>query len=99
MTRASSTICAALLAFYAQSCTREAATEQQCHAIFDRIVAIELEEMGFRDAALAARRTTELRARYQSAIRGCVGHDISANALTCVATAKTTEELSHKCLR
>jgi hypothetical protein len=88
-----------VLAFCAQSCTRERASEQQCHAIFDRIVEIELEEMGFRDAALAARRTTELRARYQNMIRGCVGRDISADALRCVATAKTTEELSHKCLR
>ena len=99
MTRARLSISAALLALCAQSCTRERATEQQCHAIFDRIVEIELEEMGFRDAALAARRTRELRARYESAIRGCVGHDISANALSCVATAKTTEELSHKCLQ
>jgi hypothetical protein len=99
MKRARLQICAAWLAFCAQSCTRERATEQQCHAIFDRIVEIELEEMGFRDAALAARRTNELRARYQNAIRGCVGRDISANALTCVATAKTTEELSHKCLQ
>ncbi|HET8932033.1 MAG TPA: hypothetical protein VFN67_01275 [Polyangiales bacterium] len=99
MTRACLCISAAWLAFCAQGCARERATEPQCHAIFDRIVQIELEEMGFRDAALAARRTAELRARYESAIRGCVGHDISANALTCVATAKTTEELSHKCLR
>lgn len=82
-----------------QSCTRERATEQQCHAIFDRIVEIELEEMGFRDVVLAARRKDELRARYQNAVRGCIGRDISARAMSCVATAKTTEELSHKCLR
>lgn len=90
--------CAVWLAFCVQSCTGERATEQQCHAIFDRIVEIELEEMGFRDPALAARHKTELRARYQSALRGCIGRDISAHALSCVATAKTTEELSHKCL-
>ena len=87
-----------LFALCVQSCTRERATEQQCHAIFDRIVEIELEEMGFRDAALAARRTTELRARHQNAVRGCIGRYISARAMSCVATAKTTEELSHKCL-
>lgn len=86
------------LALCVQSCTREGATAQQCHVIFDRIVEIELEEMGFRDVALAARHKTELRARYQSALRGCIGRDISARAMACVATAKTTEELSHKCL-
>lgn len=87
-----------LFALAAQSCTRELATEQQCHAIFDRIVEIELEEMGFRDAALAARHKADLRARHQSAVRGCIGRYISARAMSCVATAKTTEELSHKCL-
>ena len=79
-------------------CTREGATEQQCHAIFDRIVEIELEEMGFRDAALASRRKQELRAQHHGAVRGCIGRPISADAIACVATAKTTEELSHKCL-
>ena len=81
------------------SCTRERATEQQCHAIFERIVDIELEEMGFRDPALAARHKAELQARYARTLRGCVGHPISVRAMTCVASAKTTEELSHKCLR
>jgi hypothetical protein len=87
-----------LITLFVQSCTGERATEQQCHAIFDRIVEIELEEMGFRDVALAARRKDELRARHQSAVRGCIGRQISTRAMSCVATAKTTEELSHKCL-
>jgi hypothetical protein len=87
-----------LLTLYVQSCTRERASEQQCHAIFDRIVEIELEELGFRDGALAARRKAELRARYQSELRSCVGRSISDDVLPCVAAAKTTEELSHKCL-
>ena len=87
-----------VLTLCVQSCTRERASEQQCHAIFDRIVEIELEEMGFRDAALTARRKDELRARHQTAVRGCIGLQMSASAMTCVATAKTTEELSHKCL-
>lgn len=87
-----------LITLCLQSCTRERATEQQCHAIFDRIVEIELEEMGYRDVALAARRKAELRARHHNAVRGCVGRYISARAMSCVATAKTTEELSHKCL-
>lgn len=87
------------LAMAVQSCTGERATEQQCHTIFDRIVEIELEEMGFRDTALAARRKAELHARHHSELRGCIGRQISARAMSCVATAKTTEELSHKCLR
>jgi hypothetical protein len=89
---------ATVVAACVQSCTRERASEQQCHAIFDRIVEIELEEMGFRDPALAARHKTELQARYEPTLRGCVGHAISGRAMACVATAKTTEELSHKCL-
>jgi hypothetical protein len=97
MTRARTWIALSLV-LAVQACTRELATEQQCHAIFDRIVEIELEEMGFRDAALAARRKAELRARHQNALRDCVGRYISDQAMACVATAKTTEELSHKCL-
>jgi hypothetical protein len=98
MRRAQTYVIALLGTLCVQSCTRERATEQQCHAIFDRIVEIELEEMGFRDVALAARHKAEMRARHQSAVRSCVGRFISSRAMPCVATANTTEELSHKCL-
>jgi hypothetical protein len=55
--------------------------------------------MGFRDPALASRRKAELAARYRSQLQACVGRPISDDALRCVARAKTTEQLSHKCLR
>ena len=90
---------AALCFAWVPSCARELASEQQCHAIFDRIVDIELEELGFRDPALAARHKADLQRRYARTLRDCVGHAISERAMTCVATARTTEELSHKCLQ
>jgi hypothetical protein len=95
MKHAATWLLAALFAACVQSCTRERATMPRD---LRSIVEIELEEMGFRDQALATRHKAELQARYERTLRGCIGHAIAASAMACVATAKTTEELSHKCL-
>lgn len=99
MTRTLAAVVCAGVCLCAAACEGERATQAQCKAIFDRIVEIELEEQGFRDPLLASRHKAELGARYRAEVAACAGRRISADALQCVAKAKTTEELSHHCLR
>ena len=75
------------------------ATPAQCRAIFNRLVEVELEEMGYRDPVLAERRQADLARRYQSEIEECVGKAIPPGAMACIVSAETAEGLSHECLR
>ncbi len=84
---------------FGSGCNRRRATEDECRAIFDRIVDIELEERGYRDPMLAERRKTELRRQFDDRVRACVGRPIPDDAMGCVARAGTAESLSHECLR
>lgn len=81
------------------ACNSERASSDQCRIIFDRLVALELAEMGFDDPVLAERRQTELSVRYREELAACVGRRLSAGAMMCVATAKNAEVISHDCLR
>lgn len=83
----------------APGCDARRATAEDCRAIFDRIVAIELRELGYRDPVLEKRKRAELSTRFRSDVFKCVGRRLPDGALPCVARAKSTEELSHECLR
>lgn len=98
---ATSCVCGLMLACLAgiSGCGQRKADESDCRAIFDRIVEVELREMGFRDPALAERRQAELAERHRGLIAQCVGRSLPAGAMECVARADTTEEISHDCLR
>lgn len=91
----------AVLALYVASlgCSREPATERQCQAILDRIVELELTEMGFADPVLLGRTQHELRGRYRTELAACVGKSISAGAMDCAMRAESAEELSHGCMK
>ena len=88
-------ICMFLLAV---GCVEERASLADCQKIFDRLVFLELEEMGFRDPLLVETRQTDLRARYREQLNACVGRRLPPGALQCVASAKTAESVSHDCL-
>ena len=75
------------------------ATPEQCRAIFDRLVEVELAEMGYQDPVLTERRQAELARRYRSEIEECVGKAIPPGATECISSAETAEALSHECLR
>lgn len=81
------------------ACDQRKADEADCRAIFDRIVEVELREMGFRDPELAKRRQAELAERHRGLIAQCVGRSLPVGALECVSSADSTEEISHDCLR
>ncbi len=89
----------ALSIVLAAGCKRERASAEACGEIFDRIVEVELQEQGFRDPVLARRKREELRGALGSELRRCEGRRLPAGALACVRTAKSTEEISHTCLR
>lgn len=75
------------------------ATETDCTAILNRIVDLELLEQGFRDPVLAAQKREEMRQALAGRMRGCVGKAIRPDALACVREARSSEEISHRCLR
>lgn len=80
-------------------CRGQRATAEDCGAIFDRIVFLELQELGYRDPALAERRRAELRRLLAEDLKRCEGRALPASARACVGEAKTAEELTHRCLR
>ncbi len=86
------------LAMLFASCHKRA-TRNECQTIFDRIVELELGEIGYRDPALAARKRRHLTWRHRATIAECIGRRLPPNALRCIQKAKSTEELSHQCLR
>jgi hypothetical protein len=81
------------------ACRRHHMSPDDCRLVLDRITEIELHEAGFRDPMLLARRKTELRARFAPELAACVGRRVRAGALECVRRARTSEALSHQCLR
>ena len=90
---------AILLAFSSLcGCRGEPATREECRVIFDRVVDLELGEMGYRDPVLAARKKEELARRLERDLEQCVGRRMPARALECVKVAKSAEEVSHRCL-
>jgi len=90
-------VCALLLLTY--GCSDRAATVHDCRLILDRVITIELGELGYRDPAFARRKRDELRGRLKSRLDGCIGRPIPEFALTCITQAQSTEQLSHDCLR
>lgn len=80
------------------ACDEQRATAADCRAIFDRMVVLELSEMGFRDPALEGRRKLELAGRFRDDLDACVGRRLPAGAMDCIATAASAEDVSHGCL-
>lgn len=97
--------CAALVMFVCvlvganAGCSGRRATRADCQLIVDRVITIELGELGYRDAVFARKKTSDLRERLKSRLEGCIGRALPDHALTCIPNAQTTEALSHDCLR
>ncbi len=86
------------LALALAGCQHAHASREDCEAIFERIVALELEEMGFRDAVLVERRRAALEAEHRASIDECIGRPMPEGALACVRSAPNVEALLHDCL-
>lgn len=77
----------------------EPATADDCRAILDRIVAVELAEQGYHDPVLTRRKQDEFARRYAADLARCEGLRIPPHARTCLAQAGSSEHISHDCLR
>lgn len=99
MTRWSVPLLICALMWSALGCRPRNATRAECQMIVDRIITIELGELGYRDPVFARRKQAELRERLKSRLDGCIGRPLPTHALTCIPNATTTETLSHDCLR
>jgi len=89
----------AALAGTLTSCQGEQATAEFCSVVLDRIVEVELTELGFRDLALAEMKRRDMRRLFAGDIQRCVGRRVAPGALACVRAAASTEEIAHQCLR
>jgi hypothetical protein len=74
-------------------------TAAECAEIFDRIVDLELKEMGYSDPVLAARKREQLAALLAPELVRCEGLRMPRAALACVRRAATAEEITHRCLK
>jgi hypothetical protein len=81
------------------ACHRERLSANDCRALLGRITDLELAERGFRDPALAARRKAALQTRLAPELATCVGRRVRPGALACAQSARSAEDLSHRCLR
>jgi len=97
--RAWSWLLPAVLVGTLTSCRGEQATAEFCSVVLDRIVEVELAELGFRDPALAEMKRRDMRRAFAAEVQRCVGRRVAPGALACVRAAVSTEEIAHQCLR
>jgi hypothetical protein len=88
-----------LAALLVAGCGGRRATVEDCREILDRLVDLELQENGFRDAALTARWRAEAEGAHAADLAACQGKRMPRDAMACVRAAATSEEMSHRCFR
>jgi len=84
--------------FVVPACGRRAATEPDCRALLARMIDVELDESGFRDPVLRARSRENLGRRFSVDLERCKGLMVPKDLHVCLASARTTEEIVHRCL-
>jgi hypothetical protein len=82
----------------ASSCHRRLASEEDCKSVLNRLIELELNESGYRDAVLRARWQQELGNRFAPDLKRCRGLEVRNNLNACLATAQSSEEITHRCL-
>ena len=88
-----------LLLVQGVGCGSRRASPEDCERIFDRMVDVELKELGYRDPALSELKRNQLKQRFAAEIGKCAGGKLSPHGLSCIETAQTGEQISHVCLR
>jgi hypothetical protein len=90
-----------LLAFVtagSSGCHQHRATTEDCHAVLDRLVEIELNESGYRDPILHARWRDELERWFSADVDRCRGRKIRDDFRSCLKKVKTSEQVAQRCL-
>ena len=78
-------------------CGRKA-TREDCEAVVDKNVELQLKALGVTDAAVVAKRREEMRASMREDIDKCVGKRVTDSMMACVKNAETADKID-KCLR
>jgi hypothetical protein len=69
------------------------ATREECVAIVDVNIEVQLKEMGFNDPALLEARKKELHVQLASEIEKCIGRKTSTKAIDCAMSAKSAGQI------
>ncbi len=80
------------------SCHRHPASEADCKQVLDRLIELELSESGYRDAVVRARWQRELGHRFAPDLKRCCGLGVRNDLHACLVEAKSSEEITHRCL-
>ncbi len=87
-----------LVAGELSGCNRHPARVDECEAILNRLIELELSESGYRDSVLRARWQQDLARRFAPDMDRCRGREVRGSLRTCLATARSSEEIVHRCL-
>jgi hypothetical protein len=79
-------------------CNRHPARADECEAILHRLIDLELSESGYRDPVLRTRWQQDLVRRFAPDLERCRGRKLRSSIRTCIATARSSEEMVHQCL-
>jgi len=87
-----------LVTLLVTGCSGQRATHEECAEILDRLVALDMVELGFRDVELTAIKQRELRAKFSAALNDCTHMKIKPGAMECVRRVRTPKEIVERCL-
>jgi hypothetical protein len=90
---------ALLRATIVAGCGGRRATREDCRQVLERLVVLELQEKGFHDAELSARRRSDAERAHAADLAVCEGRRMPRGAMACVAAATSSEEIVHGCFR
>jgi hypothetical protein len=79
-------------------CVCHRATTEDCSAILDRIIELELTESGYRDNVVRARWKGDLGRRFAPDVERCQGLAVKDDLHRCLERARTSDEIVHNCL-
>jgi len=88
-----------LLAVLLGGCHRHVASREDCRAILDRLVEMELTESGFHDPALVPRWQDELARRFDGDLRRCRAIRVRNDLAACLREAQNPEQVAHRCVQ
>jgi hypothetical protein len=78
-------------------CGRKA-TREDCEAVVDKNVELQLKALGVTDPAVVTKRREEMRGSMKDDIDKCVGKRVTDGMIACVKNAETADKID-KCLR
>jgi hypothetical protein len=80
-------------------CHTRRATAEDCAALLDRVVELDMKQSGYHDRVLLAKHQAALRARFASELDACTRMALPRGAMDCVADAKSVNDITARCLR